>query len=128
MDRSNNSNISSLNTINGFSSNNNHIFNLYSMTKKLKNSSVKGKHKLKKKLKIFDENKKFNQNEMDKNNINSIQSIGTKASPQNRNKKIKINSLSKKDKTDFYKKMSYLNNLSSLIASSNHDNIYYCFV
>ena len=125
MDRSNNSNISSLNTINGFSSNNNHIFNLYSMTKKLKNSSVKGKHKLKKKLKIFDENKKFNQNEMDKNNINSIHSIGTKASSQNRNKKIKINSLSKKDKTDFYKKMSYLNNLSSLIASSNHDNIYY---
>ena len=92
MDKSNNINISSLNTINGFSSNNNHIFNIYSMTKKLKNnSSVKGKNKMKKKLKIFDENKKFNQNEMDKNNINSIHSIGTKASSQNRNKKIKIN-------------------------------------
>ena len=123
-DRSNKNNISSLNTINGFGSNN-HIFNFHNMTTKLNNSSLKVKHKIKKELKNFDENKKLNLNEIDKNNFNSTQVIGTKASSLNINKKLKKNSLSKKDKTLFYKKINYLNNLSNLIKSSNHDNIYF---
>ena len=123
-DRSNKNNISSLNTINGFGSNN-HIFNFHNMTTKLNNSSLKVKHKLKKELKNFDENKKLNLNEIDKNNFNSTQVIGAKASSLNINKKLKKNSLSKKDKTLFYKKINYLNNLSNLIKSSNHDNIYF---
>ena len=123
-DRSNKNNISSLNTINGFGSNN-HIFNFHNMTTKLNNSSLKVKHKIKKELKNFDENKKLNLNEIDKNNFNSTQVIGAKASSLNINKKLKKNSLSKKDKTLFYKKINYLNNLSNLIKSSNHDNIYF---
>ena len=123
-DRSNKKNISSLNTINGFG-NHNHIFNFHNMTTKLNNSSLKVKHKIKKELKNFDENKKLNLNEIDKNNFNSTQVIGTKASSLNINKKLKKNSLSKKDKTLFYKKINYLNNLSNLIKSSNHDNIYF---
>ena len=123
-DRSNKNNISSLNTINGFGSNN-HIFNFHNMTTKLNNSSLKVKHKIKKELKNFDENKKLNLNEIDKNNFNSTQVIGAKASSLNINKKLKNNSLSKKDKTLFYKKINYLNNLSNLIKSSNHDNIYF---
>ena len=123
-DRSNKNNISSLNTINGFGSNN-HIFNFHNMTTKLNNSSLKVKHKIKKELKNFDENKKLNLSEIDKNNFNSTQVIGAKASSLNINKKLKKNSLSKKDKTLFYKKINYLNNLSNLIKSSNHDNIYF---
>ena len=123
-DRSNKNNISSLNTINGFGSHN-HIFNFHNMTTKLNNSSLKVKHKIKKELKNFDENKKLNLNEIDKNNFNSTQVIGAKASSLNINKKLKKNSLSKKDKTLFYKKINYLNNLSNLIKSSNHDNIYF---
>ena len=99
------------------------------MTTKLNNSSLKVKHKIKKELKNFDENKKLNLNEIDKNNFNSTQVIGAKASSLNINKKLKKNSLSKKDKTLFYKKINYskeyLNNLSNLIKSSNHDNIYF---
>ena len=105
-DRSNKNNISSLNTINGFGSNN-HIFNFHNMTTKLNNSSLKVKHKIKKELKNFDENKKLNLNEIDKNNFNSTQVIGAKASSLNINKKLKKNSLSKKDKTLFYKKINY---------------------
>ena len=123
-DRSNKNNISSLNTINGFGSHN-HIFNFHNMTTTLNNSSLKVKHKIKKELKNFDENKKLNLNEIDKNNFNSTQVIGAKASSLNINKKLKKNSLSKKDKTLFYKKINYLNNLSNLIKSSNHDNIYF---
>ena len=125
MDQRGKNNLSSVNTFNSFNSN--HLFNFYKMTTKLNNSSVKGKHKTKNKLNKEMENNKININE---NNFNSTYTIGVKSSALNRNKKKKNKSISKKiepnmNKTTYFKKLNYSNNLSNLITSSNHDNIYF---
>ena len=133
IDRNNiKNNLSSINTINE-NNNDTHIFNYFKNTRKLDTSSDKGKYKMQNKL-IKDnniQNRNYDENEKEKNYFNSTYTIGIKKSTLKQNNKTKKNSISKKNdinmnKTMFFKKLNYSkNNLSNLIKSSNHDNIYF---
>ena len=128
--RNKKNNLSSINTINELD-NENHIFNFYKITKRLNNSSFKGKYKMQNKLIKNNDIKNRNgfENENEKNSFNSTY-IGIKNSRLKQNNKTKNPSLSKKNdinlnKTMFFKKINYSNNLSNFIKSSNQDNIYF---
>ena len=128
IDRRNKNNLSSVNTIKGFSSNN-HIFNFYNMETKLNNSSIKGKNKIKKELKNTLGNEYNNLNENNKNNFNTTYKITNETSILKQNDKEKTKSNSKNldnldKKATFSKKFNYSNNLSNLISINNHYNIY----
>ena len=133
MDRRNKkNNLSSINGINGIS-NDNHNYNFNKTKTNINNSSIKEKYKIQnKQIKDIDiQNINFTENENDKNNnFNSTYTIGIKKSTLKPNNKSKKSSISKKsdinmNKTTFFKKINYSNNLSNLIKSSNHDNIYF---
>ena len=130
--RNNKNNLSNINTINE-NNNDEQIFNFFKNTRKLDTSSDKGKYKIQNKL-INDndiQNRNYDENEKEKNYFNSTYTIGIKKSTLKQNNKTKKNSISKKNdvnmnKTTFFKKLNYSkNNLSNLIKSSNHDNIYF---
>ena len=128
MGRRSKNNLSSVNSINA-NSLNNHLFNFYGINNKLNNSSVKGKPKVRNKLEKYKDNKITNEN--DYKNFNSTYTMEAKTSTLKRsNNKEKANLNYKKidpniNRTTYFKKFNNSNNLSNLIKSSNHDNLYY---